>query len=200
MIELNENFWEERYFSHQTGWDIGHISTPIKEYVDQLNADQVQVLIPGAGNAYEAEYLWNKGFRNIDVLDLALAPLENLKNRIPEWPESQLIHKDFFDHQGSYDLIIEQTFFCALNPKLRQAYIRHMKNLLKPNGKLVGLLFNIPLNAEAPPFGGNEEEYKLLFKEHFKINKMETAYNSIPPRQGNELWVSFSPLKSNNLV
>ncbi|HXH19987.1 MAG TPA: hypothetical protein VNJ07_12995 [Chitinophagales bacterium] len=36
-------------------------------------------------------------------------------------PVVRLIHRDFFKHQGRYDLIIEQTFFCAINPKPRPA-------------------------------------------------------------------------------
>ena len=32
-----------------------------------------------------------------------------------------------------------------------------MNQLLKPNGKLVGLMFNVPLNKDKPPFGGNKD-------------------------------------------
>ena len=63
-----------------------------------------------------------------------------------------------------------------------------MHQLLMPDGKLVGLLFNIPLNNDNPPFGGNKEEYLSLFEERFKIEKMEIAYNSIPQRAENELF------------
>jgi hypothetical protein len=83
---------------------------------------------------------------------------------------------------------LEQTFFCALLPEIRKKYVSKMHQLLKPEGKLVGLLFNIPLNDNKPPFGGNESEYRSLFEEKFKIEKMETAYNSIPPRAGSELF------------
>ena len=71
-----------------------------------------------------------------------------------------------------------------------------MTELLKPRGKLVGLLFKIlPLNEDQPPFGGRKEEYLLLFNQFLQVNKMEEAYNSIPPRLGNELWIDIS-LKS----
>jgi len=193
MIELNEDFWTSRYLNHQTGWDIGEVSTPIKEYIDQLQSTDMRVLIPGSGNAYEAEYLWEKGFRQVDVLDLSIEPLHHLKQRVIDWPENQLLHKDFFAHQGAYDLIIEQTFFCALNPSLRGAYVRKMKELLKPQGKLVGLLFNIPLNADQPPFGGDQSTYLSLFEKEFTMLKMETAFNSVPPRAGNELWIALTP-------
>ena len=105
-----------------------------------------------------------------------------------------MLNIDFFEAKGEYDFIIEQTFFCALSPDLRQKYAKKMVELLKPNGQLIGLLFNIPLNDDRPPFGGNQEEYKQLFSDFFEIQKMETAYNSIPERQGSELFVKMKSI------
>jgi SAM-dependent methyltransferase len=183
-----ETFWNHKYLSGETGWDIGYVSTPIKEYIDQLSDKDLKILIPGGGNSYEAEYLFEKGFNNVYVVDISSIPLKNLAERVPSFPKENLLHADFFELEDTFDLILEQTFFCALDPSLREAYTDKMHQLLKPGGKLVGLLFNIPLNDDRPPFGGNKVEYEKLFSEKFKIEKMETAYNSIPPRAGNELF------------
>ena len=59
---MNDDFWSARYQQGNTGWDIGEISTPLKEYIDQLENMELKILIPGAGNSYEAEYLFNSGF------------------------------------------------------------------------------------------------------------------------------------------
>ncbi len=190
-LELNANYWESRYQDHLTGWDIGYVSTPIKEYIDQLKNKEINILIPGAGNAYEAGYLWEQRFTKTHVLDLAPSPLERFHEEHPEFPETQLIQADFFDHQGAYDLILEQTFFCAIDPALRSEYVKKVKQLLKPEGKLVGLLWNKPMNIDKPPFGGSEEEYHSLFQDDFELQIMETAYNSIPPRLGNEVFIKF---------
>ncbi len=183
-----ETFWNHKYLSGETGWDIGYVSSPLKEYIDQLSDKNLKILIPGGGNSYEAEYLLEKGFTNVFVIDISSIPLNNLAERVPSFPKEHLLHSDFFELEENFDLIIEQTFFCALEPSLRDGYIQKMHSLLKPNGKLVGLLFNIPLNNDKPPFGGNKEEYLSLFEEKFKIKTMETAYNSIPQRAGNELF------------
>ena len=50
------NYWEERYQKGETGWDAGKITTPIKEYIDQLTNKNLKILIPGAGNGYEFDY------------------------------------------------------------------------------------------------------------------------------------------------
>lgn len=195
MALLDEQYWTDKYVHGNTGWDIGYVSTPIKEYIDQLNDKSLEILIPGAGNAYEAEYLWNEGFKNVTIIDLSDKPLLAFKKRIPEFPKDQLIQSNFFEHNSKYDLIIEQTFFCALDPKLRERYLEKMPTLLKSSGKLVGLLFNIPLFNDRPPFGGHKSEYIPLFSQYLHINKMDEAYNSIPARQGNELWIDLSSIE-----
>lgn len=191
MTILNKTYWENLYQTQDTGWNIGHVSTPIKTYIDQLEDKSLKILIPGAGNSYEAEYLYNNGFKNLYVLDIAKQPLENLKQRVPDFPETHLLQHDFFELNNTFDLIIEQTFFCALNPDLRSQYVRKMSELMKPNGKLVGLLFDFPLTQEGPPFGGSKEEYIARFSNNFNLKTLEPSYNSIKPRAGKELFFIF---------
>lgn len=189
--KLNKDYWESRYETKETGWDVGKITTPLKEYIDQIEGKNLKILIPGAGNSYELDYFLSKGFKNVFVVDFAETPLQNIKKRIPEFPENQLIKSDFFELDGTYDLIMEQTFFCALAPELRQKYVSKMHSLLSENGKLFGLLFDFPLTEEGPPFGGSKEEYLNLFSEKFRIKTLETAYNSIQPRKERELFFIF---------
>lgn len=193
LSDLSPDYWNKRYLNNDFGWDIGYAATPLKEYFLQLKNKEVSILIPGAGNSYEAELLVELGFKNVDVLDFAQAPLDALKKRMPDFPEKQLLKKDFFEHEGKYDLIIEQTFFCALDPDLRKKYVEKMNLLLKPNGKLVGLLFNDVMNTDKPPFGGSESEYRDLFSGRFDIKVMSPCYNSIKPRMGKELFVIMQP-------
>lgn len=192
MMNLNKAYWDKKYAQNDVVWDIGHISPPLKAYIDQLTDKNIKILVPGAGNGYEVEYLFSKGFTNILVIDIASQPLENLKARIPSFPEGQLIQKDFFalEHHG-FDLILEQTFFCSLEPSLRKAYAMKMNDLLNTKGKLVGLLFDRSFKGDAPPFGGSEGEYRRLFNQYFSIKILERAYNSIKPRKGNELFFIF---------
>ena len=188
----NKAYWEDKYLKNATGWDLGLVSPPLKAYINQLDNKGLNILIPGAGNSYEAEYLFEQGFLNTKVLDIAQSPLNNLKHRAPKFPDDQLIHQNFFDHDDTYDIIFEQTFFCALPPELRADYVDKMHELLKPKGKLVGLLFTFPLTENGPPFGGSQTEYISLFKEKFDLNILEESYNSFPKRQGNELFIKFT--------
>ncbi len=181
---LSADYWNERYRSNQTGWDIGYTSTPLKDYFDQLTNKNIRILIPGGGNSYEAGYLLEKGFTDITVVDLSSVVTDQLKKKYNN-PHLHIVTSDFFALQGQYDLIVEQTFFCALDPSLREKYVRAVKKLLSDNGKLVGLLFNKEFENN-PPFGGNEETYRQLFSSSLRIRVLESCYNSIPARKGTE--------------
>lgn len=194
IVKMNKTYWEQRYADKLTGWDLGYPAPAIQKYIEGLHDKNLKILIPGSGNAYEAEYLFSNGFLNVYVLDIAEAPLLNFKKRVPEFPDNQLLKDDFFNLTDTFDLILEHTFFCALEPNLRKNYALKMHRLLEKNGTLAGLLFNFPLTAEGPPYGGTKEEYREIFGNIFHIEKMETAYNSIKPRRNRELFFTMKPI------
>ena len=148
----------------------------------------LKILIPGGGNSHEAEYLFNKGFKNVYVVDLSQTALDNLIARVPDFPSSNLVLNNFFDLNMTFDLIIEQTFFCAINPSLRADYAKKASEILNVNGKVAGLLFDATLNTTHPPFGGSKSEYLGYFKPYFDVKIMDASYNSIKPRCGRELF------------
>lgn len=191
MIDLSEFFWENKYKKNKIGWDLGEVSPPLKTYFDQLTNKDLKILIPGGGNSYEAEYLFNRGFNNTYVVDVSKTALDNIKNRVPEFPSSQLIHANFFHLNDTFDLIIEQTFFCAINPNLRANYAVKMKDLLNEKGKLVGVLFDAKLNKDHPPFGGNIKEYTTYFEPYFRMDVFTKCYNSFHNRQEMELFIKL---------
>ncbi|MFD2565503.1 methyltransferase domain-containing protein [Aquimarina rubra] len=190
-MKLDSHFWSKKYKLQQTGWDIGYAAPAIVSYFDQLDDKNVKILIPGCGNAYEAIHLFEKGFKNIYILDFVKETLEKFEKKHPDFPKKQILFKDFFSLEEQFDFIIEQTFFCALLPNQRKEYVTKMKSLLKPGGKLVGIFFDIDFEKSGPPFGGNKKEYLKLFSSSFKIKTLEKCYNSIPPRMGNELFFIF---------
>lgn len=187
---LNKEFWDELYVANDTGWDLGEVSTPIKEYINTLENKNISILIPGCGNSHEAEYLLSRGFTNVTLIDIASTLVDKLQEKFKNNPNIKIVLGDFFTHQGNYDLIIEQTFFCALPPEMRHKYVLKMHQLLTEKGKLVGLLFNKTFES-GPPFGGNQAEYELLFKKHFDFIKMELCQNSAAPRANSESFIEF---------
>lgn len=188
---MDKEFWENKWQAENQGWDMGCVSPPIKRYVDLIKDKNLRILIPGAGNAYEAEYLFEQGFKNVYVIDITDLAVENFKKRCPDFPADQVIRGDYFELDTEFDLIIEQTFFCAIDPSLREKYCNKMHELLRENGKLVGLLFNFPLET-GPPFGGDVEDYQALFESQFSKVSIVQEKGSIKPRQGREVWIEVA--------
>ncbi len=187
--------WEYRWQTGQTGWDLGMPSPPLCRYVDQIAPSQrprLRVLIPGCGNAYEASYLLSQGFTNLTVVDIAPTAVQRLIQRLDaeysQWHQHlRPLCADFFELNETFDLILEQTFFCALEPALRPRYAEQMHRLLAPGGTLAGVLFDRDFEG-GPPFGGHAEEYRALFEPLFFIKTLAPCYNSIPPRAGTEVF------------
>ena len=197
MNNFNQaEFWQQRYEQDSIGWDMGEVSPPLKAYIDQLPeaAKGQTILVPGAGNAYEVGYLHEQGFTNVTLVDFAPAPIQAFAERYPDFPAEHLICADFFGlspEQHQFDWVLEQTFFCAINPARRDEYVEQMAALLKPKGKLIGLLFDRDFGRKEPPFGGTKEEYQQRFESVFDIEIMEPSYNSHSARQGSELFVKL---------
>ena len=189
LSNLGQSYWDKQYESNSTGWDLGVVSPPIKAYIDQLTNKNVRILIPGCGNTYEADYLLQQNFTNVTVIDIAPTLVEKLKTKYASNPNIHIILGDFFAHEGQYDLIIEQTFFCALNPSLRESYVKKMSELLAPKGKLMGVLFNRTFDVQGPPFGGSQEEYRKLFEANFDFIHFMPCNNSYHKRANTELFV-----------
>jgi len=195
--------WENRWQTGQTGWDLGAASPPLTEYADQIPPDKrnLRVLIPGCGNGYEAVHLLKNRFSDITMVDIAPTAVERLQQRleasVPEWQAHlRVLCADFFTLDGPYDLILEQTFFCALDPAQRPDYAQKMHDLLVPGGILAGVLFNRDFEG-GPPFGGHAAEYRTLFEPLFAIKTLAPCYNSIPPRAGSEVFVL---LRKNHII
>jgi SAM-dependent methyltransferase len=188
-ISLDQSYWNTRWEKGETGWDIGYAAPAITQYMMQYTDKSAAILIPGCGNAYEAEWLEKQGFTNITLIDIAPKAAEQLNEKFQYIAAIKVLCEDFFQHKGKYDLLIEQTFFCAIPPIRRKEYVQKAASLLKPNGKIIGVLFDKIFEQPGPPFGGSADEYRSLFDPSFIIHTMDRCYNSIPPRSGSELFI-----------
>ncbi|MFM7709452.1 MAG: methyltransferase domain-containing protein [Ferruginibacter sp.] len=183
-------YWNARYAMGQTGWDLGSVSPAFIHYFSAMSNKEMAILIPGCGNSHEAAWLIACGFSQVTVLDIAPHAIQALRERFHAVDGKQLtiVQADFFEWDGQYDLIFEQTFFCAIHPDKRAAYVRQMHKLLRPNGQLVGLLFNRTFDA-SPPYGGSIDEYQVLFEPYFNPLHVQPTSLSVEPRQGTECWM-----------
>lgn len=194
-MNLDARYWQSRYEEGNTPWDIDGISPAMLEYMTNLPSTELRVLIPGAGKAHEAAWLNMHGFQHVFVCDWAEGAFETFRHIVTDFPPHHMLVGDFFELIGEYDLILEQTFFCAIDPSLRSEYAKKCASLLNQGGKLAGLLFASVFDHPGPPFGGTKAEYLKIFEPHFNIIQMEISKKSIQPRLGNELFFEASVIK-----
>ena len=191
---MDAKWWNEHYLKDHTPWDIGAPSKPLVHFFESLNNKQLKILIPGAGRAWEAAWLHHHGFKNVYVCDWAPEPLQIFRQNVPDFPSMHLIEQDFFQLEGQYDLIVEQTFLSALPPEMWPAYAKKTAALLKPGGILAGVVFATPFENPGPPFGAYEETYRSIFEPFYQILDFRICDASILPRKNNEFFMKLTPI------
>jgi len=190
---LNEIFWNNRYLDRKTGWDLGIISPPIKKWFETQKNKDLKILVPGAGKGHEVKYGFKNGFKNIHYLDLSTEAILSFKKNCPNFPKEKILTNDFFELNKDvfFDVIIEQTFFCAIDPLLREKYVEKTHQILKEKGCIIGLLFSKEFENEGPPFGSSHEEYINLFSKKFNIKKLDKSNCSAYSRKEIEFWIEM---------
>lgn len=188
--EVDAPFWEARYQNGDTGWDQGAASLGL---TDLLQAGQIQagsVLVPGCGRGHEARALARAGFEvtGMDITKGAISEAVSLAEA-EGGQKIKFVQADFFNLPekgfGPYDWIFEHTFFCAINPKLREDYVETVARLIRPGGGLIGMFYHIQAES-GPPFGCTREELLERFSPQFTL-ELEKTPRSFPDREGKEL-------------
>jgi SAM-dependent methyltransferase len=159
------------------------------DFLEQGKYIPGKVLVPGCGKGYECIALARHGFKvtGVDISKLAIESAKQLAAR-----ESLPIHYELADclhprpkWRRAFDWVFEHTCFCAIDPALRDDYVRSVANVLRRGGHLLGVFFNIRAKT-GPPFGTSRQELRDRFGPHFEL-VLEKVPRSFPNRKGEEL-------------
>ena len=119
-------------------------------------------LVPGCGRAYDALALARKGFERVVAIDLSTTACAAAQEFLAQSGDErasavEVVCGDFFAHAGSYDLVWDVTFLCALDPSVRQRWAEQQRRLLQPDGRLLTCVFPIVDKVGGPPFAMSVE-------------------------------------------
>ena len=178
------------------GWDLER-TTPVFEHWIQSKSDPLSICILGAGNGWDALHFSKLG-HIVTAVDFAEGAVTNMNDSARKLNLAiNIMHLDIFDlsqqfHQ-EFDVVLEYTCFCAIDPARRKDYIKMVSHILKPEGELVGLLFPIDKDPkdDGPPFGVDLNTTILLFSRYMRLIKKEFPQLSIDLRKGREIFVIF---------
>jgi SAM-dependent methyltransferase len=186
------DFWEGAYQQDQTGWDLGQAAPPFVALLGGDDAPQPgRLLVPGCGRGPDALLFARHGF---DVTGVDFAPsavaAATAAARSAGLPVS-FVEADLFTlgrrWPGRFDYVAEHTCFCAIDPARRPEYVEVVRDLLRPGGELLAI-FYAHGRAGGPPYTTTEAEIRALFEPRFIIGSLAPAVNSVPRRQGQELF------------
>jgi methyl halide transferase len=195
--EYKQEDWQRHYDENDLGWDLGQVAPPFVRMWEEEKLPVGKVLIPGCGRGHEVLFLAGNGFE-VTGVDYSEGAVTHLKNALSERNlEGRVFHQDFFSlddsHDGIYDLVIEQTFFCAISPRERPDYVQNVSRMLKPGGMLVGLFYHTDKEG-GPPYNTTCEDIETNFSEKFKILQLEKETMSAEQRKDKE-WLAILKLK-----
>ncbi len=194
----NPQTWEEKYQTGRAYWDLGGPTPVFERLVTDLRSGRVCII--GSGRGYDAVVFAKRGFE-VTVVDFAPSAIEAAQEEARKAGVAiDARQMDLFDLpetcSGEFDYVLEQTCFCAIDPKRRREYEEVVWEILKPGGRLIGLWF--PLDrmylSEGPPWSMSVTEIKSLFDERWQLEREEYPELSIKPRRGREKLMIFRKL------
>ncbi|NJN14320.1 MAG: SAM-dependent methyltransferase [Planctomycetes bacterium] len=177
----NAEYWKRRWNDGETGWDLGGPCPVFRELLDSPRAPpKGRVALPGCGAGHDLRLFLEHGYeaRGFDFafapqgLPVDLLDVFELGTRFPR----------------HFDLIVEYTCYCAIDPARREEYIASLRSALAPGGHLLALLFPVggEGDGEGPPYAVREEEITTVLGKGMELLWVETPKSSVEPRLGRE--------------
>jgi len=193
MEGYSKEDWQRHYDEDDLGWDLGHVAPP---FVDLLESNAIfpcKTLVPGCGRGHEVIFFGENGF-DVTAVDYSIGAVNHLNSVIlGRKLNIRVLNLDFFEldstHDCLYDLLIEQTFFCAISPSQRPLYAKTVARILKKGGMIVGLFYHTGQEG-GPPFNTTRQDIIKHFSGLFEIRELTQANNSAEKRKGKE-WLAI---------
>jgi SAM-dependent methyltransferase len=184
-------FWQNAYLENRFHWDLQAAHPALYDFIPGMRLPKLRVLILGCGHGHDAHFFASKGHivTAVDFSELAIKSAREL------YPDSNInwICADVFSWSknihAEYDLIFEHTFFCAIEPKLRQQLVQIWSQLLLKGGSFIAVFFILD-QTSAPPFGATEWEIRERLKKNFQFLTWGRYKKSVPGRSGKELFIT----------
>jgi len=178
------SYWAARYREGETAWDLGGPCPVFVALLASPNAPpRGKVAFPGCGHGHDVAYWRAQGYDAVGF-DFAVRsvdpPIEPL---------------DVFElgarHPHAFDVIVEYTCYCSIDPARRTEYATSLHAALRPGGTLIALLFPVEARADGPPFGIDVAEIADVLGAGLELVRLETPADSVGPRHGRERLAVF---------
>jgi methyl halide transferase len=151
--------WAQRYSARNTPWDLGsahpELAARIVSGAIAPARERARAFVPGAGRGHDALALARAGFA-VTAIELVEALREPLGDALGALGGELLVEDALaYRPRVPFELFLEHTFFCALDPSQRPAWGELARRVLAPGGRLCALVFPCgkSLDEGGPPWG-----------------------------------------------
>ncbi|XP_055820064.1 thiocyanate methyltransferase 1 isoform X2 [Solanum dulcamara] len=183
--------WDKCWEKGVTPWDLGQ-TAPILVHLHQTGAlPKGRALVPGCGSGHDVVAIAcpERFVVGLDVSENAIKQATKLFSSSKSAENFAFLEADFFTWRPTqlFDLIFDYTFFCAIEPDMRSKWASKIRDLLKPDGELITLIFPISDHEGGPPYKVSVSDYEeVLHPMGIRAESIVENHLAIPPRRGRE--------------
>ncbi|KAJ8774210.1 hypothetical protein K2173_009641 [Erythroxylum novogranatense] len=183
--------WEKCWEEGLTPWDLGQPTPILIQLHETGSLPKGRALVPGCGSGYDVVAIAcpDRYVVGLDISEKAIKKAEQLSSLLPNANYFTFIREDFFSWRPPklFDLIFDYTFFCAIEPQMRSDWARQVRDLLKPDGELITLIFPISDHVGGPPYKVSVANYEeVLHPMGFKAVSIANNELAVGARKGRE--------------
>lgn len=178
--------WNLFYAADNTPWDLGRAHP---ELVARLTDDPTlgagtlsDALVPGCGTGHDARALADAGW--------AVTALDFADIQVDLEPPSRFRRADVLEWREPADLWFDHTLFCAISPDDRDRWGAVARQVVRPGGTLIALVFPAGKTIdEGPPWPMSTDDVARVLGDGFSLRSDEPARPA--GRPWNSRWSVF---------
>ena len=186
-----EAFWSNIYRTEKPGWDMGGPSPVFVDMIPRIKLPKSRIAVLGSGPGHDAALFAQHG-HVVTAIDFSPDAITASQQRYANLKNITWMQADVFklprELDGQFDIVLEHTCFCAIDPWKRNNLVSTYHRLLHSQGQLLGVFFIMDKKNE-PPFGASEWELRSRLQGKFQPLFWGRSHVSHERRMGRELLI-----------
>jgi len=185
-------YWMDVYKTETNpGWNLNEPAEAFKDMLPRLKLPKCRILVLGCGEGHDAA-LFAKAGHLVTAVDFSKEAIARGKQKYGDLTNLNFYESNIFhlpqEWNFGFDIVVEHTCFCAIQPEQRGELVRLYRRMLHEEGQLLAVFFAMEKRA-GPPYGATEWEIRKRTEQGFHYLFWGRLRNSLPGRLGRELFV-----------
>jgi len=181
--------WSHIYQTEEPRWDLGAPHPAFVNILPQIKLPKSRIAVLGCGRGHDAAFLAEAG-HFVTAFDFSEEALTAAREKYSNIKNLNFVQADAFKlpekYIGAFDVVVEHTFYCAVDPDRRDEVMNVWRKLLIPNGFVLGIFF-VMFKRMGPPWGGTEWELRRRFDKYFRFLYWTRWHHSPGSREHREI-------------